>query len=57
MVLTDNVTLEYSILAMVMGLHMHLQCMCECVYPQRAEATESFQHAVMYVLQSVGGQD
>lgn len=33
--------------------------MCECVgvYPQCAEATESLQHAVVYVLQSVGGQN
>lgn len=28
-----------------------------CVYPQCAEATESLQHAVVYVLQSVGGQN
>lgn len=28
-----------------------------CVYPQCAEAAESLQHAVVHVLQSVGGQD
>ena len=31
--------------------------MCVCVHPQCAEATESLQHAVVYVLQSVGGQN
>lgn len=34
-----------------------IACACVCVYPQRAEATESLQHAVVYVLQSVGGQN
>lgn len=33
------------------------ECVCVCVYPQCAEATESLQHAVVYVLQSVGGQN
>lgn len=28
-----------------------------CGYPQCAEAAESLQHAVVHVLQSVGGQD
>lgn len=28
-----------------------------CVYPQSTEAAESLQHAVVHVLQSVGGQD
>lgn len=28
-----------------------------CVYPQCTEAAESLQHAVVHVLQSVGGQD
>lgn len=31
--------------------------MCVCVYPQSTEAAESLQHAVVHVLQSVGGQD
>lgn len=31
--------------------------MCVCVYPQRAEASEALQHAVMHVLQPVGGQN
>lgn len=35
------------------------RCVCVCVFvhPQCAEATESLQHAVVYVLQSVGGQN
>lgn len=44
------------ILDMIMCLHMHLS-VCMCVYPQCAEATESLQHAVVYVFQSVGGQN
>lgn len=39
------------------------QCVCVlvrvlvCVYPQCAQATESFQHAVMHIFQSIGGQN
>lgn len=36
----------------MMRLHMHLS-----LYPQCTEATQSLQHAVMYVLQFVGGQN
>lgn len=54
-VCVETVTVHKNIFEYFSSLHVYLKCVC--VYPQCAEATESLQHAVVDVFQSVGGQN